>query len=630
MIGDDLKDQIKERCDIVELIRQYVPSLKNAGANFKGLCPFHKEKTPSFHVFPETQHFYCFGCRAAGDAFSFVMEHEGFDFPGALRFLGEHVGIDVDAYRKEQAASGGSQGRGSRAAAYAAAGQQSVRKDELYTLHEKLAAWYEQELRSERGAVALDYCRQRGLQEELIQRFRIGYAPNSFDEVKNWGKTQGYSYEQMLVGGVLSRRSEADDPTRAYDRWRHRIMFPIMNPQGRIIGFSGRVLEADQGGGKYINSPETPIFHKSAVLYGLSQARDGIREKGYIVLCEGQMDSIACHAAGLNNAVAPQGTAFTESQAQLIKRFTENVVICFDSDDAGVNAALKSINALVATELNAKIAMLPQGQDPDSILSSKGADALLGYINQARDFVDFIIDYHMHQNDASPVGKTRVVRAVLEVIAKLKSPVIRSEYCNHTAQRLGIALPPVFQELTRVINRERRQNQFRDRRAEEPPPEFNDAPLLPDGSQAAAPVVEAEAHLLDLCLCHESYANRLDQELDSSTISQSPVGRALNDVLAYTSQGEWSLARQTIIDNIASYDSPAVIRVLNSPEYGPETEEQRLDECYDGCLRTVLRTHYQQLIAAKEIEYRNVSDPQAKRQIFSELDKLDRQLRKFM
>ncbi len=620
IFSDDLKNQIKESCEIEQIVQQYVPSLKRAGSAFKGLCPFHKEKTPSFHVFPETQHFYCFGCQKGGDIYSFIMDLEGLDFPGAMRLLGQQVGIDVELELQQarQAQSGGAP----------PPQQRGPRKDDLYQLHEKLATWYQQLLRSEQGRDAYEYCTQRGLSDELIDQFRLGYAPNSFDAVKNWGKDQGYSYELMLAAGVLTLKNDNDAPTRAYDRWRHRLMFPITNPQGRVVGFSGRVLDADQHGGKYVNSPETPIFHKSSVLYALSQARNGIREHGYVVLCEGQMDAIACHAAGLVNAVAPQGTAFTEAQAKLIKRYTNNVVLCFDSDNAGINAAVKSIDAIISAELVAKVTVLGEGEDPDSIVQSHGPQALMEKVGAATDYFDFLLNIEVQRNGKSPAGKTQTVRNFLGIIAKLKSPVLRSEYCQFLAHRLGLQLQPVFQELNAITNRDRRNNYWQNVRQEVKEEQEQAATPLA-GSNAKSPVIEAETHLLDLCLYHEAYATRLESELNPEIISDSPVGGVLNDLLAFTAQGEWDLAREMFGDDLAKYNCPELIRALNQPDFGPDVDQKRLETAYVGCFNTIMRVYYEGRIREKEQQQRTSQDPDEKRSLFTELIELDRRRKQF-
>jgi DNA primase len=619
MIDEDVKQRIKELCDLVQLIGQYVPSLKRAGNQFKGCCPFHKEKTPSFVVYPDSQHFYCYGCQKGGDAFTFVMEHEGFEFPEALRYLGEQVGVDVDA---EQRAQGGPAHFDSNRA------QRGYGKNDLFKLHDDLTTHYQQLLFSDPGAQALAYCRERGLGDELMRQFRLGYAPNSFDYVKNWGKSQGCSYEMMMAAGVIKVKNAEDNPSRAYDMWRDRLMFPITNPQGKVIGFSGRVLDPEQKGGKYVNSPETPIFHKSNVLYGLSQSRDGIREKKYAIVCEGQMDTIACHAAGLNNVVAPQGTAFTEPQARLLKRYCDEVVICFDSDNAGVEATIKSIEPLIAVELNAKVAVLNQGDDPDSIVQRHGADALQKFMDEAVDFFEFLLNLEFSRNGNSPSGKSQTVRRFLHYVAKLSSPVVRSEYCRFAAERLGLSMQPVFDELKRMISQERRRNAFQTPASAEP---IQEQGIL-QGTEAAGvskAILEAEGQLLDLCLNHEPFARELEGKLPHERISRSPAGKALNDLLAYTAQGEWDLSKEIFSNDLAAHGCPELIRAINDPVFGSDRDPRDLRSCFDGCVKTLTEEFVALRVKKKEAELNSCTDPAKKREILTEVLELEKELRNY-
>ena len=598
---DELKEQIKDRCDIVEFINQYLP-LKRAGNNFKGLCPFHQEKTPSFTVYPDSQHYYCFGCHRGGDAFTFIMEHESIDFPGAIRLLGQHVGIEVP----ERPAPGSS-------SASAAAGPPGIRKDDLYLLHEKLTRWYQSQLRSPEAKVALEYCRERGLTDELLEKFQLGYAPDGFDAVKTWGRQQEFSLDLMLAAGVLTRQNEADPITKAYDRFRHRLMFPIWNPQGRVIAFSGRVLEAEQKGGKYVNSPETPIFHKGGVLYGLPLARAGIREHGACLLCEGQMDVIACHAAGVAYAVAPQGTAFTETQARLIKRYTDRLILAFDADEAGINATLKSIDAFAAAGLAVKVVPMTEGEDPDSLVRKHGPEALPKKIAEAKDFFEFLFEVHLERQEENPAGKMKAVQAYLEEVAKIENHLEFHEYCQLLIGKLSAGknleeykplLDAVHRQVNLIRNRRRRSNFSRQKRQEQPETgETQD--LMPALDKM---LVDAEAHLLDLCLYHQSYPQQLLEELPSEYLSQSPVGQALNEVLAHTAQGEWENVREMLLEQMAERNCPELNKALMEPAFGPETEPRKLELCYLECVGRIMCHHLDKKISALKQELSTIKD----------------------
>ena len=391
---DQLKESVKEGTDIIDVINSYVP-LKRVGTNFKALCPFHSEKTPSFSVNPAKQIFYCFGCQKGGDVIRFVMEHERIDFLGALRILASRAGIHIP----ETNTIVNSESKQSSST--------TIRKDLLYEIHEKLAIWYQQNLRSRFGEMPREYLKRRGINEDLRHQFQLGFAPDSWSETLKWGNDHGYSAKIMKQAGVITVKNENDPMTKAYDRFRDRLMFPIWNEQGRVVAFSGRVLaEKNTGGAKYINSPETPIFIKGKILYGLHLAREGINHHKFVLLCEGQMDVIACHQAGFNNAVASLGTSFSEVQARLIKRYTENVVLIFDADQAGINAILKSIVPIFAAGLTPKVVLLDEGEDPDSIIQKSGLDALVNKINQSEDYFIFRLNLEVNRNDlATPEGK---------------------------------------------------------------------------------------------------------------------------------------------------------------------------------------------------------------------------------
>ncbi len=320
------REQIRAANDIVEVIGSYLP-LKRAGANFVALCPFHKEKTPSFNVNPQRQVFHCFGCHAGGDVFEFVKQYENIDFPEAVRRLAERARIPL-TYEKSDP---GSYGR--------------PLKEQLLQIHKQIAQRWQNALASEAaGQLARDYLAQRGVSAEAIQLFRLGAAPDLWDDTVNWAKSKGYELSLVEQAGLILRRTEGDG---YYDRFRRRLMFPICDEQGRVIGFSGRVLPGDEKAPKYVNSPETPIFTKSKVFFGLDKSRRAVLDAGYAVICEGQLDLIAAYMAGVQNVVAPLGTAFTADHARILRRYVTEVVSCFDSDEAGQTAAVRSLDSLL-------------------------------------------------------------------------------------------------------------------------------------------------------------------------------------------------------------------------------------------------------------------------------------------
>ena len=323
-------EQIAAANDIVEVIGTYFP-LKRAGSTFKALCPFHQEKTPSFTVSPSRQTFHCFGCGAGGSVFRFVMDYEHLDFPAAVKKLATRVGIPVIEER------GSSTGEDDR--------QHETRRAMLQ-LQAEAAEWFHENLvKSKVGAPAREYLKGRGIDRRIAKDWQIGFAPESWDAFLNWALERGYQQRLLLESGLITRRDESAGQDKGYDRFRNRIMFPIHNDVGEVIAFSGRILDKEVEAAKYVNSPETPLFRKGRVLFGLHKTKRGLIEADCAIVCEGQLDLITLFEAGITNVVAPQGTAFTENQARILKRFVSEVVLCFDADAAGQKAAERSLDA---------------------------------------------------------------------------------------------------------------------------------------------------------------------------------------------------------------------------------------------------------------------------------------------
>src|SRR6266705_2593445 len=332
-------EQVAAANDVVEVIGSYFP-LKRAGANFKALCPFHQEKTPSFTVSPSRQTFHCFGCGVGGSVFRFVMDYEHVDFPSAVRKLAARSGITI--VEKRGAAD---------------EERQYETRRTLLKLHGEAAEWFHENLvKREVGEPARKYLRKRGITAEIAKRWQLGYAPDEWDAFGSWARARGYDARDLITSGLVRTKDEADSdqnqisnlkPQTSYDRFRGRIMFPIHNDVGEVIAFSGRLLKDEEGAAKYLNSPETPLFRKGNVLFGLHKSKRALIEANCAIVCEGQLDLISLFEAGITNVVAPQGTAFTENQARILKRYVDEVVLCFDSDAAGAKAAERSLDALL-------------------------------------------------------------------------------------------------------------------------------------------------------------------------------------------------------------------------------------------------------------------------------------------
>jgi DNA primase len=433
-------EQIAAANDIVEVIGTYFP-LKRAGTTFKALCPFHQEKTPSFTVSPSRQTFHCFGCGAGGSVFRFVMDYEHLDFPAAVKKLATRVGIPVIEER------GSSTGEDDR--------QHETRRT-LLQLHAEAAEWFHENLvKSKVGAPAREYLKGRGIDRRIAKDWQIGFAPESWDAFLNWALERGYQQRLLLESGLVTRRDESAGEDKGYDRFRNRIMFPIHNDVGEVIAFSGRILDKEAEAAKYVNSPETPLFRKGRVLFGLHKTKRGLIEADCAIVCEGQLDLITLFEAGITNVVAPQGTAFTENQARILKRFVSEVVLCFDADAAGQKAAERSLDALLQNNLVVRVAEMPAGEDPDSMVRTKGREEFEKRVSAARNFFDWWIERETSAADLDSLGaKMQVARKLAETIGRVQDPVMRGEVANRASARIGVPRTD-FERLLSKPGRER-------------------------------------------------------------------------------------------------------------------------------------------------------------------------------
>ena len=437
-ISPETIEKVAAATDIVELIGSYFP-LKRAGSSFVALCPFHREKSPSFHVNPQRQSYHCFGCGAGGTAFRFVMEYEHLDFPSAVRRLADRARIPVI----EEAGDS------------AAAPRDQQERQRLLALHQEAAAWFHQNLlRREDAAHARDYLKGRGIGIEVARAWKIGYAPDTWTALTEWAAGRGFAREELLRSGLSKIREpeEGAAPSgneRMFDRFRDRVMFPICNDLGEVVAFSGRVLNPEAPGGKYVNSPESPIFVKGNLLFGFHRSKRPILDARQAILCEGQLDLIIAFEAGITNMVAPQGTAFTPRQAQILRRHADEVVLCFDADTAGRKAAERAFAPLLEAGLIVRVAEMPAGEDPDSLIRSRGPEAFRSLIGAAKDYFDFLIDRYSQELDlSSHSGRVRFAEAIAAAVAQVGNPVLRSSVASKAGARIGLPLDQ-FRELLR-------------------------------------------------------------------------------------------------------------------------------------------------------------------------------------
>ena len=458
----DLAYTVKEQADIVRLVGEYVKLRKSGAQNFQGLCPFHNEKTPSFSVHATRQFFHCFGCGASGDVFAFVQKIENITFPESVRLVAEKLKIPLPkmSYASPEEARAAKMRGG------------------LVDIHERACAFFQDQLRRPEAAHAREYLASRGLTPEQIAEFRIGFAPDhgfllrdalrrQLDDEDLLRESGLFSWKEKnqlsVASSQLSEESSslttdnrqpttASDNrqlTTAYSRFRNRVMFPICNESGKVIAFTGRTLSTDdKAGPKYLNSPETPIYSKSRVLFNLDKAKDAIRKLDYAILVEGQMDCISVFNAGFHNVIASSGTAFTEPQARLLARFSKNVVVNFDPDTAGAAAAERSLALLISEEFQIKVLTLEGGFDPDLYIRRKGKDAYAEALAHSQKYFDYIIERARAQFPTrTPEGKVKALNYLLPHIQRVPSRIVRDEWANEISHRLGIESAVLRQEL---------------------------------------------------------------------------------------------------------------------------------------------------------------------------------------
>lgn len=436
MISERSKQDILEAVKIEEVIGDFV-TLRRRGSNLVGLCPFHPEKTPSFAVSPSKNLFKCFGCGKAGDSVTFLMEHEHYTFPEALRYLAGKYGIEIEEkeWSPEELAA-------------------RQLNESLYLVNDFALNYFQKQLfETDRGkSIGLSYFRERGFREDLIRKFGLGFAPDTGDGLTQEAVALGYSLEQLHHLGLTTENKR--------DFFRNRVVFTIHNQSGKAVGFAGRILTHDKNIPKYINSPESEIYHKSKVLYGMFFAQRAIRKEDECILVEGYTDVLSLHQGGIENVVASSGTSLTVDQIRLIKRFTPNLKVVYDGDTAGRMAALRGSDLALEQDLNVRVVLLPEGEDPDSYLRNVGASAFTDYLNQnAADFILFKTRSLLGEAGRDPIRRTQVARDVLSSVARIPDGIRRAMYVKECAQLLEMEESALHSELNKQIGQSLQKRQ---------------------------------------------------------------------------------------------------------------------------------------------------------------------------
>lgn len=552
MIPQEVINQIKERADIAEVVSDYL-SLTRTGQNLKGLCPFHAEKTPSFTVSQSRQIFHCFGCGAGGNVFTFLMRQEGLAFPEAVRELGRRTGIPVPTFQDP-----------------AQSESAAVRK-RLELLNESAGAWFARNLvDSQVGREASAYLRAREIRQETIEAFGLGFAPLGWDGLLRSLSREGFTPAELALGGVAVPKDQSARPSQGvagyYDRFRARIIFPIRDLRKRVIGFGGRVL--DDGMPKYLNSPETPLFSKGRSLYGLEQAREAASHLDTLVIVEGYFDVIALHQAGIKDVAGTLGTALTQDHVRMIRRFVTKVVLLFDPDAAGVRAALRTLDLFVDSGIGVKVVSLPQGDDPDTFVKKRGAEAFHECQAHAPGLLDFAVEHSLQRAVSGTIeDRIRSVDEVLRILQKASHRLEKEEYLRRVAERLGISQQRLIERYPELLP---------------PQPRGRTAAPIPASSDTRFKGIPEERDLVHLLL--QGYLSAADlRTLPVESFSSPSCRRIVEIGLRHVDQENQAMVRRTLDDALAD------------PECGPVATELLLsDRHYEdisahvrGCLATL-------------------------------------------
>jgi DNA primase len=448
VIPDHIIDSVRDAFNIVDVISRYV-SLKKSGRNYMGLCPFHKEKTPSFSVHPEKQIYKCFGCGAGGNVFGFLMEYEHITFFDAVKRLAEEAGIELELKEKSP--------------------EVESEAERLYEANEIAQNFFSRKL-SESNKV-LHYLNKRGIKKESIERFKLGLAPDAWDSLVNHIQHFKYSIETFTKLGLIL---EGEKEKKHYDRFRNRLMFPIHNTSGKVVGFGGRDLSGKvydsmsrqtrrEDTPKYINSPESPIYQKSYILYGLYFAKEAIAKSRIAIFVEGYMDWLQLFQNGIKNVVATSGTSLTEEHARLIRRYSNEICVCYDSDAAGISAAIRGGEILFQNNLEVKVLLLPEGQDPDSYVAENGSEKFLKLVRNSQDYFTFRLNQVENKFDLQKaLERSQAVSEILETLAPLRDNIKTNLYIERVAEKWGTPTPLLYNELKKKITAHQRRRRFDD------------------------------------------------------------------------------------------------------------------------------------------------------------------------
>ncbi len=538
----DNVQEIKNRLNIIDIVGEYV-ELKKAGRTYKACCPFHKEKTPSFTVSEEKQLFYCFGCGVGGDMFKFIEMQEKVDFSEAMQILADKAGVTLE---KNQT------------------GVKKELKDKLREITDEAATFFEQKLKENKEAQ--NYFDGRGMEPETISKFRLGYAPDEFHTLHTFLEKKGYSPKEILQSGVASSK---DVNGEIYDRFRGRIIFPITSAQGSFVAFGGRIM--DKGEPKYLNSSESPLYKKSSILFGLSQARQSFREKGYAVLVEGYFDVITSHQAGFENTVAPCGTALTEDQVREIRRFTKKIVFAFDADQAGQKATARAIMLAQPLEVELYVAQIPSGKDPDEFIR-KNPEKWAEIISHPVPAWEFLKKKALDFYGRSATDKRKIVQVLSEYLNSTPSPVERETYINDLSREIGVGSQTINSELKTKKPSQKTEN-----------------------TKPQKPKHNLEQHILGFVMNNPKWAKNIHVELLDNEI----LKKTCNFLQKYYDSEEQEKEKVFLDDNFSEEEKEQIqlAELIISEKYENFPEKEQEIE-----FKKILTRLYKQFVSVKQEE----------------------------
>ena len=573
MIPQEFIQEIIDRADIVEVISSYIP-LKRAGSNFKALCPFHTEKTPSFFVSPTKQIFHCFGCGKGGNVLHFIMLYDNVSFFEAVKTLSEKLGMKMPISQPGTTTS-------------------SV-INLIYKINEQVSQIYHKNLL--KNSSLLNYLYKRGLQKQDIENFRLGFAPSDSDYILNILRKANLPLSMIERAGLITPKQEGG----FIDFFRNRLIIPVFDIKNRVVGFGARRIKDIEGIPKYINSPQTPVFNKSKILFGLNWAKSEILNQDCVYIVEGYFDVIVPYSRGIRNVVAPLGTSLTKEQIKIIKRYTNNVVLVFDKDEAGTLASIRALGLLLEEEINTRVVVLPEGEDPASLINKKGEKKLLEYFRNSKDFLEFLMEVLINKYTLSPQGKKNILEEIWEFLSKISNPVLLDEYMKLISKKIEVDVNVLYKDLRR----------FKSGKKESAEKIENvTAPLAK---------ISSEKILIKLLLIYPHFIERVKQKLDIEDF-EDPYIRKILEVI-------WSLKE---VDNLEEYVKSYFIQdydisnLLSEIEF-IEIDTQSVQQIFEECLFRISINSKQRLCKIIKEEIKKAKEKGEEKLVIQLLERFNR------